>query len=179
MTCGHDRETQVYTMLVNSVLLRGSYDNQCVFATVIPWKLSILDADLPICNLDWNWKRVVGVLGIDAAVSTCLWNHFEMWFLIAFLYLFVPFVFHFFTRDRKQGPGDMHISQARFGPMWHEDFGPIMRRTIYPVYYDLFVVFCVFVPLYSNDALIFMIMLLHITNMKLGIWTHFVKSTGK
>lgn len=57
MTCGHDRETRVYTMLVNSVLynkkngLRGSSDNHCVFATVISSKLSILDADLPIWNL--------------------------------------------------------------------------------------------------------------------------------
>lgn len=57
MTCGHDKETRLYTMLVNSVLynkkngLRGSYGNHCVFATVISSKLSILDADLPICNL--------------------------------------------------------------------------------------------------------------------------------
>lgn len=54
-----------------------------------------------------------------------------------------------------------------------------MRREIQPVYYDLLVVFGVFVALYSNNALIFMIILLHMLNMKLGIWTHFVKSTGK
>lgn len=54
-----------------------------------------------------------------------------------------------------------------------------MRREIQPVYYDLFIVFGVFVALHSNNALIFMIMLLHILNMKLGTWTHFVKSDGK
>lgn len=163
-------DTGLHYVSSNSVLynknngLRGSYDNHCVFATLISSKLSILDADLPICNLvELNTGG-----GCVGNCCRCFYLSVEsFWNVIldSFSLFLCSFVFHFFTRDRKQGPGDMHMSQA--------------RRTIQPVYYDLFVVFGVFVPLNSNNALIFMIMLLHILNMKLGIWTHFVKSTGK
>lgn len=60
-----------------------------------------------------------------------------------------------------------------------KDFSILMRTAIQPVYYNLLVVFSVFVALYSNNALICIIMLLHILNMKLGIWTHFGMSAGK
>lgn len=60
-----------------------------------------------------------------------------------------------------------------------KDFSILMRTAIQTVYYNLLVVFSVFVALYSNNALIYTIMLLHIRNMKLGIWTHFGMSAGK